>query len=256
MTIDIKTLIEKRPHLKDPLEFYARWQRFQQEAAELLPKKESSSSPLDSQAYPRENARSVFQLFVSIFDLPAGELEPLAQALENGEIDFMRLPLEDFPDLPLPYAKEELTAILFLLSRPYFLALRETFPLDGSEWESGHCPLCSARPALASIVEGPRRHLHCSWCGTAGPHRLYIGCPNCGAKNEAKLRTLVPEEEPGFRVAACDECRTYVKVVENSILSEMSIDLADLASLPLDIVAQEKGYVRTTPNPIGMKKME
>ena len=37
MTIDIQALIAQRPHLKDPLELYARWQRFHQEAATLLP---------------------------------------------------------------------------------------------------------------------------------------------------------------------------------------------------------------------------
>ena len=66
----------------------------------------------------------------------------------------------------------------------------------------------------------------------------------------------MPEEEPGFRVSTCDECRTYVKIVENSVLKEMTADLADMASLPLDIVAQEKGYARRAPNPIGLKRME
>jgi len=35
----------------------------------------------------------------------------------------------------------------------------------------------------------------------------------------------------------------------------MTSDLADLISLPLDIVIQEKGYKRSSPNPIGMVKM-
>ena len=64
------------------------------------------------------------------------------------------------------------------------------------------------------------------------------------------------EDEPGFRIATCDECQTYVKIVESPVLNEMGVDLADLASLPLDIVAQEKGYGRMAPNPIGLKKME
>ncbi len=74
MTIDIQALIEQRPHLKDPLELYAKWQRFHHEAAELLPKGRSAMSPEDSKAYPRESAGPVFRLFVSIFDLPAEDL--------------------------------------------------------------------------------------------------------------------------------------------------------------------------------------
>jgi len=255
MTIDIQALTEQRPHLKDPLEFYARWQRFRKEAAELLPKERSTMSPEDSKAYPRESAGPVFRLFVSIFDLPGEELEPLGRALEAGDIDFLRFPFDEVPAVSSPYTEAELSAILFLLSRPYFLALREASPQDGSQWEDGRCPLCSARPALASIVEGPQRILHCSYCGTSGPYR-FIGCPNCGTAHASSLNTLVPEEEPGFRISACDECRTYLKIVEASILSEMTTDLADLASLPLDIIAQGKEYVRMAPNPIGLKKME
>lgn len=256
MTIDIPTLIEKRPHLKDPLELYARWQNFHREVADLLPKERSVVSAEDSKAYPRESAGAVFRLFVSIFDLPVEEFEPLRQALEVGEIDFMRLPLDEMPSLPsLSCSEDELAAILFLLTRPYFLALRETFPLDGSQWEEGRCPLCSARPALASIVEGPQRHLHCSFCGTSGTYR-FIGCPNCGTQDVAQLNTIMSDDEPGYRVSTCDACQTYVKVIESPALNDMTIDLADIASLPLDIVAQGKGYARLAPNPISLKRMD
>ncbi len=256
MTIDIQTLIEKRPHLKDPLELYAKWQRFQQEAAPLLPKVRSAMAPEDAKAYPRGVAGAVFDLFVSTFGLPAEKFAPLRQALEEGKIDFMRLPLDETPELPdLPHSREELAGLLFLLSRPYFLSLRETFPLDGSEWKDGRCPLCSAKPALTSVIDGPKRQLHCSFCGTTGPYR-FIGCPGCGNVDSEKLNTIMSDDEPGFRIATCETCRTYVKVVEGEMLQGLTMDQADLASLPLDIVAQGKGYERLTPNPISLKKME
>lgn len=256
MTIDIQTLIEKRPHLKDPLELYGKWQRFQHEVVELLPKKTAAVSPEESRAYPRQSAAAVWQLFVDIFGLPKKEMEPLRQALEDGDIDFMRLPIGEFPVLSsLPYSVEEQAGILFLLCRPYFLALRETYPLDGSPWEDGRCPLCSARAALTSVSEGPKRNLHCSFCGTSGPYR-FIGCPNCATIDTAKLNSIISDDEPGFRVVTCDACQTYVKVMEHSVLHEMTMDLADLSSLPLDIIAQGKGYARMAPNPISLKKVE
>lgn len=254
MTINIEKLIEERPHLKDPFEFYARWQRFQREADEVLPTNRTTLVPAESKAYPRDRAGSVLRSFASVFNLPQEGLAPLGQALAAGEIDFMRLPLDEMPAISLPPDEGELAAILFLLSRPWFLRLREACMLDGRQWEDGRCPVCSARPALASIVEGPQRRLHCSWCGTTGPYR-FIGCPNCGTEDTAKLGTLVPEGEPGFRVATCDACRSYVKVVEGQFLTAMTPDLADLASLPLDIIAQGKGYARQVPNPIGMKQI-
>jgi FdhE protein len=256
MTIDTQALIKQRPHLRDPLELYAKWQRFHKEATELLQQVRSVMSPEESKAYSRESAGPIFRLFVSIFDLPGEDFEPLCRAIEAGDIDFMQLPLDEIPTLSsLSCNEAELAGILFLLARPYFLALRETFPLDGTQWEDGRCPLCSARAALTSIVEGPKRLLHCSFCGTSGPYR-FIGCPNCGTVDTAKLNTIVSEDEPGFRVATCDECRTYVKAMESPVLGEMTVDLADMASLPLDIVAQGKGYVRMAPNPISLKRME
>jgi FdhE protein len=255
MTIDTQALIEQRPHLKEPLELYAKWQRFHREIGELLPQSRSAISPMDAKGYPQESAGAVFHLFASIFDLPAEDFDPLCQALENGAIDFMRFSLDEFPDFPtVPCSKEELTSILFLLSRPYFIALREAYPLDGKQWENGRCPLCSAQSALTSILEGPLRRLHCSFCGTSGPYR-FIGCPNCESVDAEKFNTIMSEDEPGYRIATCDACHTYVKVLEGPALKEMSLDLADMASLPLDIVAQEKGYMRTAPNPISLKKM-
>jgi len=256
MTIDIQDLIKQRPHLKNPLELYGQWQRFHQEAAKLLLKERSSMPPADSKAYSRKSAGPVCRLFFSIFNLSPEEFKPLLQALENGEIDFMRFPLGEFPVFPsLSCTEEELAGILFLLSRPYFLALQEILPQDGSHWEGGRCPFCSARTSLASLVEGPKRLLHCSFCGTTGPYR-FIGCPNCGSVDAAQLNTIFSDDEPGFRVITCDECRTYVKIVDTPILKEMHIDLADMASLPLDIVVQQKGYARMAPNPISLKKIE
>lgn len=255
MTTNIQTLIESRPHLKDPLELYARWQRFYSEAAPLLPKVRSSIATADSKGYAREIAEPIFRAFATAFDLPTIEFAPLARAIADADLDFMRLPLGDIPTIPsLACTGEELAKILFLFCRPYFLALHQTFPLDGSVWQGGRCPLCSAQAALATVSEGPKRSLHCSFCGTSGPYR-FIGCPNCENIDTSKLNTIVSEDEQGFRIVTCDACQTYVKVVEASVLSEMPLDLADMASLPLDIIAQGKGYARMAPNPISLRKM-
>lgn len=254
MHTDIQTLIEKRPHLKDPLEFYALWQRFHQQTTQLHPFTGRTPDSDNSRSYQHEHADQVMQLFISTFNLSEQNIKPIRSALAAGQLDFMRFPLDETPDLDLPGGKDELTTILYLFSRPYFLNLRESCLLDGHRWEDGRCPLCSAKPAMASLTDDPQRILHCSWCTTSGPYR-FTGCPHCGISDPSKLGTLVPEEEKGFKVVTCNECKTYLKVVESPVLAEMSIDLADLASLPLDIVAQEKGYARRAPNPIGLRKM-
>ena len=85
------------------------------------------------QGKPKEISGDVLRLFVSVFDISSEELAPLGKAMESGDIDFMRLPLDEFPALSLPYSEEELASILFLISRPYFSALREACPLVGSQ---------------------------------------------------------------------------------------------------------------------------
>ena len=255
MTLAIQDLINQRPYLQNPLELYAKWQRFQQELTPLLPKERPALTTEAANAYPQDLADEIFRLFVSIFDLPAEEFAPIGEALAKGEIDFLRLSLAEVPAIAnLPCSTDELGGLLFLLTRPYFLALRQAYPLDGSAWQDGHCPLCSAKAALSAIVEGPARHLHCSFCGTHGTFR-FIGCPNCGTVDPAQLNTIIAEDDPGFRVSTCDECHTYVKIFESSVLKDMSFDLADMASLPLDIIAQEKGYSRLAPNPISLTKI-
>lgn len=256
MTIDIQTLIGQRPHLKDPLELYDKCRRFHQQITQLLSEIKPAETPEQAKAYPPKIGAEISQLFASIFGLPGEVIEPLGRLQEDGKLDFMLLPTGETPEpASLPCSKDELAGILFLLARPYFLALQESFGLNGSQWQDGRCPLCSAKPALSSIIEGPKRNLHCSFCGTSGPYR-FIGCPDCGTTDADKLQTILSEDEPGFRVITCDACRSYVKVLESPVLEEMTIDMADLASLPLDIIAPQKGYRRRAPNPISLKDIE
>lgn len=255
MNSEIQTLIEQRPHLRDPLERYARWSHFSQSVQELLSGVQSIRSEGDARSYPGDLADAVFDLFLDVLGVSAEQLAPLRAALARGDLDFLRFPLDDYPVVPgLSWSPEEASAVLFLLSRPHFQALRQRSPQDGGAWVGGRCPLCSAQPVLASIVEGPQRRLHCSFCATTGTFR-FIGCPHCGNNDVERLGTIVSDDEPGFRIATCDECHSYLKTIESSVLQKMSVDLADMASLPLDMVAQDKGYVRLAPNPIGLQKM-
>ena len=255
MTIDVQILIERYPHLEDPLQFYARWQRFQKVVSDTLAGERPTMTSAGGNGYPLSQVGALFDSFVSIFDLPAVEFSPLREALIAGKIDFLRLPSGELPkidDLDCP--EEELAKMLFLFTRPYLQALRDSYPLDGTTWEGGRCPLCSAQAALTSITEGPKRQLHCSWCGTVGGYR-YLGCPACGSEDTGRFSTIEAEGEPGYRVISCSSCNSYLKAVEGPAMKKLGPDLADLASLPLDIVAQEKGLQRTAPNPIALKTM-
>jgi FdhE protein len=120
--------------------------------------------------------------------------------------------------------------------------------------EEGRCSLCGARPALLSFSPGGLYRQYCSFCGTKERYDV-VGCPVCHNKDAALLNTFFVKKEKGFTIRACDSCKSYVKTVDEKLLGRMTPDLADLVSLPLDLVVQEKGYKRPSPNPIGMVRM-
>jgi FdhE protein len=244
----IEEIIAKRPHLQDSLRFYERSMLFADAVKALgMPLRPGLN------AYPPAFIGRIVERFLSVVDLPEGSLSPLKQALELGEIDFTRLPMLEVPAFSLPYSEDDLTMLLFLLSRPFFLGLHGAFPRNDRFREKGRCPVCGARPSLL-FVSPEGLLMHCSFCGTQERYDA-AGCPVCHNKDKAPLKTFVVKNEKGFKVRACDLCKSYVKIVDEGLLGGMTPDLADLMSLPLDIIVQEKGYRRPSPNPIGMVRM-
>jgi len=245
----IEELIREKPHLADPLRFYEKVVGFTETVKEFT----TTAGPALT-AYSPHIVDRVVNIFSQALELPEGTLSPLKQALELGEIDFTRLPLREVPAFSLPYAEEDLTMILFLVSRPFFLGLGEACNLDGKLWEEGKCPVCYAQPSLSSSAQDGRMQLYCSFCGTIGLVSQ-VQCPLCLNQDLAQLNSYTFTGEEGFSVQTCDVCKSYVKNVEPELLSRFGPDLADLISLPLDMVIQQKGYVRRSPNPIGMIDM-
>lgn len=245
----IEDLIKQRPHLEDPLRFYEKSILFKEAVKELgLPSMQGMI------AYPAGYAGPIVDRFMSVFDLPEGSLSPLKQALELNEIDFTRLPLCEVPAFSLPYPEDDLTMLLFLMSRPYFSTRSEGAGGADLVWNGGQCPVCNARPSLVSVAGENARRYHCSFCNTAGSGSP-AGCPVCLASDPQKQSLLAFQGEAGFRVHTCAVCRSYVKIVDEDLLASVTPDLADLISLPLDIVVQEKGFKRSSPNPLGMLRM-
>jgi len=245
----IEELIKQKPHLADPLRFYRKAVGFMDAAQEITTAGRSSET-----AYAPAIAARIVDILSHALELPEGALSPFRHALELGEIDFTRLPLREVPAFSLPYAEEDLTMILFLVSRPFFLALGKAWNRNGTLWEDGKCPVCHAQPSLSSLTRDGRMQLYCSFCGAAG-HFPRARCPACLNQDLAQLHSFTFTGEEGFSVQTCDACKSYVKQVKPEELSRFGPDLADLMSLPLDMVIQGKGYSRRSPNPIGMIDM-
>jgi len=116
------------------------------------------------------------------------------------------------------------------------------------------CPFCGSKPGMAVLRpegEGGRRFLLCSLCSTEWLFRRIL-CPNCGEEDRSKLPAFVPESPAHVRIEACDSCGTYLKAIDLTKygLAEPVVD--ELATVTLNIWAEEHGYVKIAPNVMGM----
>ena len=120
-----------------------------------------------------------------------------------------------------------------------------TDQLPGPWWE-GYCPVCGAWPALAEYRGLERkRWLRCGRCA-AGWELAWLRCPFCAETDHTNLRYLAPEDgETTRKVEVCDSCKGYVKAEPTlKSLAPWEIVLDDLATVPLEIAALDRGYQR------------
>jgi FdhE protein len=146
----------------------------------------------------------------------------------------------------------EFLAMGFLQPYAEFIRSKALLQLEG--YRHALCPFCSRKPGMAVLRpmgEGARRNLLCGFCLCEWEFRRIV-CPGCGEENHAKLPVYTAEEFPYIRVESCDGCRTYLKSIDLSKngLAEPLVD--ELASVPLDLWAQERGYAKLRPNLLGM----
>ena len=120
-----------------------------------------------------------------------------------------------------------------------------------------YCPACGGLPQLAiftetgeALVTGQRR-LVCSRCATEWTYAR-MTCASCGESGGAHLPILADPERLGHvRIDACDSCRRYLLTVD--VRKEpRAVPLVDeIAALPLDLAAAERGYTKIARNMMG-----
>ena len=155
--------------------------------------------------------------------------------------------------------KEELgdpTLLSFLLTeslKPFYEYLAENLRavIDVTLWGKGYCPICGKTPPIAAIPEGKwSRHLFCVYCGTEWPFP-FLMCPFCGNEEEEGVTYLYVENEKQYRLEVCKACQKYLKAVDiECIGTPVPLDVENIATLHLDILAQREGYGRGAHYPL------
>jgi FdhE protein len=138
--------------------------------------------------------------------------------------------------------------------QPYAEFARSKANLRLEGYTSLLCPFCNRKPAAAVLRQqgdGGRRSLLCGVCLTEWEFRRLI-CPGCGQEDHARLPVYTAAELPYIRVECCDACQTYVKCIDltKNGLADPLVD--ELATVPLNLWAQEHGYSKLHPNLLGM----
>jgi FdhE protein len=162
---------------------------------------------------------------------PEGEEIPEREARASGEHDEQI----DLIDL---FIEESLRPELEVVAEKYGALVEK------SDWTEGYCPICGKEPKIGEIRESEdgRRYLFCHQCGYKW-HFRRIKCPFCGNEEQHSLAYFAVEGEESHRVDVCNKCRRYIKIIELPKSSEgVNLDVEDIATLHLDMLAYEEGY--------------
>lgn len=151
-----------------------------------------------------------------------------------------------------PSSPEAFLAFAFL--QPYAEFSRGEARLQLANYTHSLCPFCNRKPALGvlrPLGDGAARKLLCGLCLAEWDFRR-IACPGCGEEDHTKLPVYTAETFPHIRVECCDSCHAYIKCVDltKNGLAEPLVD--ELASIPLNLWAEERGYRKLHPNLLGM----
>ncbi|MBI3433006.1 MAG: formate dehydrogenase accessory protein FdhE [Hydrogenophilales bacterium] len=112
------------------------------------------------------------------------------------------------------------------------------------------CPVCGAHPVSSMVrvggAESGLRYLHCALCSSEW-HVVRAKCSNCDNTRGIAHYHLEGSNRL-VQAEACPECRTYLKIIqqEKDLLADPVAD--DLATLTLDLLMDEAGFVRSGIN--------
>jgi FdhE protein len=116
------------------------------------------------------------------------------------------------------------------------------------------CPFCGRKPVVGVLRpegDGAKRSLVCSLCSTEWQYRRVV-CPSCEEERVEHLPVYTADQLEHVRVEACETCKHYIKTVDLT-KTGLAVPLVDeLATLPLNLWAQEKGYSKLQPNLLGI----
>jgi FdhE protein len=92
------------------------------------------------------------------------------------------------------------------------------------------------------------RYLYCSLCSTSWNHVRAV-CITCSSSRSIALEGI--EGDSGtVKAETCNDCHTYAKVIYQKQDTKADPFADDLATLGLDVLVGQAGWLRHAPNPL------
>jgi formate dehydrogenase accessory protein FdhE len=116
------------------------------------------------------------------------------------------------------------------------------------------CPLCDGAPQLGVLRpegDGGKRTLLCAFCAAEWDFTRIV-CPACGEEDEKKVYFYTADKPTHVRVEACETCKNYLLSVDLTKNGHAIPAVDEIAAMPLNLWAQEKGYTKIQRNLFGM----
>ncbi|MBM4272237.1 MAG: formate dehydrogenase accessory protein FdhE [Deltaproteobacteria bacterium] len=222
----------------------------------LLKKKLEGGLPLIDFSTGQFDLKEPKQYFLALLTIAEkrapGETEELMQKVKDGTLNFDKMVCDTFSahgeDHLDDVGENEIDLVDLFLEESLRPAMEKVVERYGkivadSGWTEGYCPICGKEPKIGEIREEEgKRFLFCNQCGFEWRFRR-VKCPFCGNEEQQSLAYFTVEGDEKYRVDVCNECKRYIKMVDFRNQSEhANLDVEDIATLHLDMLANEEGY--------------
>ena len=214
-------------------------------AMPLLPREELAADPAVSEAFDR--------LATLLADVAMPDLarEALARAVAAGpEVRQAMFAAVLADAVPVEAVAEHIfaAAALQVVAAGRSALLDPALPQPVAD---GVCPCCGGPPVASAVVadlhvEGVR-YVQCSLCAAQWNH-VRVKCVSCGSTKGIAYQEIEGIADT-IKAETCDECRTYVKILNRRKAPELEPVADDVASLGLDLLVTEAGWRRAGVNP-------
>lgn len=235
-------LKKKYPESAHILEFYRHVLEFQKDLYEKI-----------KDPTWEKHMRELYRLLELCIDHGSQELSEFVKDMLSVEREELIRKIKEFLREKTAPAMERFIYLSFL--NPFYSKLAESLEFDRYQWLKNRCPVCGFKPSVSYLADEEEyqnaRFLSCVLCNTDWFFNR-TKCVRCGCSDDDKLDYFYDENNRSVMLQVCRECGTYIKLIDMRLDGLAIPYVDDVASLSLDLWAQEMGFERFEKNPFNV----